>query len=108
MSSMKHSSLPFLAIACGLLVAGTVHAQQLLIGPGGSALNPPLPLPPPPPRIYVPPIPQMDVPAPPPNVSFSGRGSFGDRISRCLDEGAAAGLNIAQRSAYSRACANRD
>jgi hypothetical protein len=50
----------------------------------------------------------MDVPAPPPSVQFSGRGSFSDRISRCLDEGAAAGLNIAERSAYSRACANRD
>ena len=35
------------------------------------------------------------------------RGSFGDRISKCLEEGAAAGLGPSQRSAYSRACANQ-
>ena len=105
---MKRSSLGFLIIICALVLAGAAHAQLPLIGPGSSALNPPLPEPPPPPRIEVPPIPQMDAPAPAPSVQFSGRGSFGDRISRCLDEGAAAGLNIAQRSAYSRVCANSD
>jgi hypothetical protein len=106
---MKHSPpLPLLAIAGVLVLAGPVHAQQLLITPGGSALNPPLPVPPPPPRIEVPPIPQMDAPPAPPSLRSSGRGSFGDRISRCLVEGAAAGLNIAERAAYSRACANRD
>jgi hypothetical protein len=104
---MKHTSLAFLAIAL-LVLGGPVQAQLPLFAPGGSALNPPLPAPPPPPRIEVPPIPQMDAPAPPPSVQFSGRGSFGDRISRCLDEGAAAGLNIAERSAYSRACALSD
>jgi hypothetical protein len=105
---MKHSPLPLRAIACLLVLAGPVHAQLPRITPGGSALNPPLPAPPPPPRIEVPPIPQTDAPAAPPSVRSSGRGSFSDRISRCLDEGAAAGLNIAERSAYSRACANRD
>ena len=104
---MKHSSLRLLAIACLLVFAGAARAQLPLIGPGSSALNPPLPAPPPPPRIEVPPIPQMDAPTPAPSVQFSERGSFSDRISRCLDEGAAAGLSIAGRSAYSRACANR-
>ncbi|MFL6793418.1 MAG: hypothetical protein ACJ8EE_19885 [Bradyrhizobium sp.] len=89
------------------LLAGGSSAQQQFIAPGGSQFNPPLPSPPPPPRIEVPTIPQMDVPSQP-SVRAAPRQSFGDRISRCLDEGAAAGLDPAERAAYSRACANRD
>jgi hypothetical protein len=89
------------------LLAGSA-AAQLFISPGGSRLNPPLPPPPPPPpRIEVPAIPQMDV-ATQPSLRPSPRTSFGDRFSRCLDEGAAGGLNQAGRAAYSRACANQD
>ena len=88
------------------LAAGSASAQ--FIPPGGSALNPPLPLPPPPPRIEVPAIPKMDAPPSQPRVQFAPRGSFGDRISRCLSDGAAAGLNQADRAAYSRSCANQD
>jgi len=35
------------------------------------------------------------------------RPSFSDRIGRCLDEGAASGLDPNERAAYSRSCANR-
>jgi hypothetical protein len=43
-----------------------------------------------------------------PSPRASTRRSFGDRIRDCLDEGAAAGLDPAERSAYSRSCAARD
>lgn len=87
------------------LATGPALAQFL--PPGSSALNPPLPAPSPPPKIEVPAIPQMDAPAPSPYVSPAPNASFGDRIRSCLDAAAAAGLNPADRAAYSRACANR-
>ena len=89
------------------LVAGSTAFAQQFIPPGGSQFNPPLPPPPPPPRIEVPVIPQMDAPPPLPRVQGLQRGSFSDRISRCLDEGAAAGLGPNARAAYSRSCANQ-
>jgi hypothetical protein len=49
----------------------------------------------------------MDAPPSLPQVQGLQRGSFGDRISRCLDEGAAGGLDPGQRAAYSRSCANQ-
>jgi hypothetical protein len=91
-----------ICLACVLLVPGAASAQQF-IPPGGSQFNPPLP----PPRIEVPAIPQMDAPPSQPSVAVSPRGSFSDRISTCLDQGAAAGLDPAGRAAYSRACVNR-
>ncbi|WP_249225261.1 hypothetical protein [Tardiphaga alba] len=33
--------------------------------------------------------------------------SFGDRVTNCLQQGAAAGLGPNERAAYSRSCANR-
>jgi len=33
--------------------------------------------------------------------------SFGERVTKCLDEGAAAGLGPNERATYSRNCANR-
>jgi hypothetical protein len=95
-----------ICLASVLLVPCTAPAQQF-IPPGGSQFNPPLPPPLPPPRIEVPAIPQMDAPPSQPYVAVSPRGSFSDRISTCLDQAAAAGLDPAQRAAYSRACANR-
>jgi hypothetical protein len=65
-----------------------------------------LPAPPPPPTIEVPAVPQMDAP-PRQNFRAPRRSSFSDRINRCLEEGAAAGLGPADRAEYSRACANR-
>jgi hypothetical protein len=94
-----------IAVTCALLAGGTASAQ--FIPPGGSPFNPPLPAPPPPPRIEVPAIPKMDAPPQQPRLNFAPRPSFGERIGTCLDEAAAAGLDPAERSAYSRACANR-
>ena len=88
-----------------LLAHSTASAQ--LIPPGGSQFNPPPPAPPPPPKIEVPAIPKMDAPLPLPQVQGSQRGSFGDRISKCLDDAAAGGLRPGERAAYSRSCANQ-
>jgi hypothetical protein len=89
-----------------LLVAPAASAQQM-IPPGWSQFNPPLPAAPPPPRIEAPVIPRLDAPPSQPHVQASQRGSFSDRINRCLDDAAAAGLRPAARAAYSRSCANR-
>jgi hypothetical protein len=40
-------------------------------------------------------------------VPTSPRPSFHDRVVRCLQEGAAAGLGPSARAAYSSACANQ-
>jgi len=100
---MKHASV-ICAIASALVFAGAASAQ--VIPPGGSQFNPPLPPPPPPPRIEVPVIPQTDA-LPQRNYAPAPRPSFGERISKCLDDAAAAGLGPGEREAYSRACANR-
>ncbi len=103
---MKRSSILISAVAAALIGGSAAFAQQL-IPPGGSQFNPPLPPPPPPPKIEAPVVPQLDAPPKLPSVHPSRRGSFSDRISRCLDEGAAAGLDPSERAAYSRSCANR-
>jgi hypothetical protein len=53
----------------------------------------------------VPVVPKMD--EIPRQAQPSPRPSFSDRITGCLQEGAAAGLGPNDRAAYSRACANR-
>lgn len=93
--------------AAYLLLAPCTASAQQFIPPGGSQFNPPPPPPPPPPRIEAPAIPQMDAPLPLPQVQGLQRGSFGDRINRCLEDAAAAGLGPNERAAYSRGCANR-
>jgi hypothetical protein len=104
MSRMKRSSI-IVGMALTMLVHGA--AAQLIIPPGGPPFNPLPPPPPlPPPRIEVPAIPKLDAP-PRQTYQAPAQPSFGDRVSRCLDEAAAAGLDPAERSAYSRACANR-
>jgi hypothetical protein len=100
---MKRPSILIGAVLCALAAAGGAAAQQL-VPPGGSQFNPPMPPPPAVPKIEVPVIPQMDAP---PVVQGLQRGSFGDRIGKCLDEAAAGGLGPGERAAYSRACANR-
>jgi hypothetical protein len=93
------------AVIAALVVVNAASAQML--PPGASQFSPP-PLPPlPPPKIEVPVVPQMDAPPSQPTVLPSDRGSFGDRINSCLDEGAAAGLGPGEREAFSRSCANR-
>ena len=97
------------SIATGLLVAMFIGVSaasaQIIIPPGGSQFNPPLPSPPPSPKITVPVVPQMDAP-PSYNYLPAPRPSFGDKITTCLQEGAAAGLGPSDREVYSRACAN--
>ncbi len=88
----------------GLTVAPFACAQ--LLGPNIAPSNPPPPAPPPPPKIEVPAIPQLDAP-PRSNLAPPQRKSFGDRVTKCLEQGAAAGLNANDRAAYSRACANQ-
>ncbi|OAF10341.1 hypothetical protein AYJ54_10810 [Bradyrhizobium centrolobii] len=102
MLSMKQLSLPVLVLAA--LVAGQAASAQVLL-PGTPLLNPPPPIPPPPPKIAVPKVPQLDAP---PSYNFQPipRTSFGDRIARCLDEAAGAGLSPADRDTYARSCAN--
>jgi hypothetical protein len=102
---MKHLSILVGAVILALVAGSAAPAQMVLHG--GSRFNPPLPPPPPPPRIEVPVVRQMDAPPSQPRVQASGRGSFSDRISRCLDEAAANGIRASRRAAYSRACANR-
>ena len=105
MRSMKRSSILMGVVLWALMAVSTASAQ--FIPPGGSQFNPPPPAPPPPPKIEVPAIPKMDAPLPLPQVQGSQRGSFGDRISKCLDDAAAGGLRPGERAAYSRSCANQ-
>jgi len=100
---MKHITIVS-AIASAIVFASTASAQ--IIPPGGSQFNPPLPPPPPPPKIEVPAIPQLDA-LPQPNYAPAPQPSFGERISKCLDNAAASGLRPGEREAYSRSCANR-
>jgi hypothetical protein len=75
----------------------------------------------PPPPIVVPQVPQMNSPPPfalqntrpgivtqdtppAPVLRRERRPSFSDRVARCLDDGAAWGMNPNQRAAYSRVC----
>ena len=102
---MKNLSILICAVAAALVAADAALAQ-VIIPPGGSQFNPPLPPPPPPPKIEPPVIPQLDVPLRQ-NYAPALRPSFSDRISRCLDEGAASGLGPNERAAYSRSCANQ-
>jgi hypothetical protein len=100
---MKHASIILRAVAAAAILASAASAQ--VIPPGGSQFNPPIPAPPPPPKIEVPVVPQMDAL---PNQSHTPapRPSFGDRITKCLDDAAASGLGPNARAAYSRSCAN--
>jgi len=95
------------AAAIALTLAGGVAFAQQQLPPGGTTLLPPAPAPPPPPPITVPVVPHLDETPASPKAQSSSRGSFGDRITGCLQDGAAAGLDANERAAYSRSCANR-
>ncbi len=103
MPCMKHAAIIFGIAVAALALSSPVGAQ--FIPPGGSRFNPPLPAPPPPPNIVPPVVPQFDAPIHY-NYAPTPRPSFGDRITKCLDQAAAAGLRPGRRAAYSRACAN--
>jgi hypothetical protein len=104
---MKQLSIIACVAIAALIAADAAFAQ---INPpgipfGASKFNPPLPPPPPSPKIEVPVVPQMDAP-PRQNYQAAPRPSFSDKITTCLQEGAAAGLGPSERAEYSRACAN--
>jgi hypothetical protein len=89
-----------------MLALWTPSAFAQFIPPGSSPYNPPPPAPPPPPKIEVPAIPKAnEVPrrsyAPPRQKSFR------ERVTKCLDDAAAAGLGPNERAHYSRNCATR-
>src|ERR1700737_3329028 len=88
------------------LSAGSVASAQML-PPGASVLSPPPPPPLPPPKIEVPVVPQMDAMPPRQDAPRSSRGSFSDRVTTCLQDGAASGLGPNARAAYSRSFANQ-
>jgi hypothetical protein len=102
---MKHASVIICAVAAALLFASPASAQ-IVIPPGGSQFNPPLPAPLPGPNIAPPVIPQMDAPVSP-NYAPAPGPSFSDRITTCLDQAAASGLGPSDRASYSRSCANQ-
>ena len=92
------------AIVISLAIALPASAQDPTF-PQPNLYAPPLP-PIPPPKLEIPKIPKMGEVASPPGVKMPQRGSFSDRVSRCIDEGAAWGLGPNEGSAYARACAN--
>ena len=114
-------------LATALFVVNASHAlAQIPPAPGTSPVIPfpTAPSPPAPPPITVPQIPQMNSPprfelqnTKPSLVEQDGplksiyrperRRSFSNHVQRCLDEGAAMGLNPNERAAYSRSCATR-
>jgi hypothetical protein len=94
----------FLVVSASLATIGSL-AQAQIITPGGSPLIAPLPPPPPPPKIEAPVVPKLDE-LPTRNYVPAPRPSFSDKITTCLEEGAAAGLAPADRAAYSAGCAN--
>ena len=115
-----------LVVVCLLCIAplGATAFAQIYTTPSGRAVLPPPPAPPPPPAITVPQVPTMNSPPPfalqnttpgyvqegkPPKqvLKPQKRDSFGQRMSRCLDEGAAMGLGPGQRLAYARNCAHQ-
>jgi hypothetical protein len=99
--------LNMVLFVCALVpVLGAGNAAWAQIPPpGGSALIAPLPPPLPLRKTEVPVVPKMD--EIPRQAQPSPRPSFSDRITGCLQEGAAAGLGANDRAAYSRVCANR-
>jgi hypothetical protein len=95
-----------IAVVACLAVAGLSDDAVAQVLTPGAPLLPPPPPPPPSPKIEVPKVPQMDV-LQGPNLAPQPRSSFSDRVTNCLHEGAAAGLNGADRGTYSRSCANQ-
>jgi hypothetical protein len=101
----RYFPLAVVAAIAILLSAAPIKAQ--IIGtPGSGALIVPPPPAPPPPSMAVPVVPKLDE-LPRAQGTPQPRGSFGDRMTNCLQDGAAAGLGPNDRAAYSRACANR-
>ena len=104
MHVMRHVSISPFVVVVALLIGQGTSAQSLV--PGAAPLSPPPPAPPPPPSMAVPKLPQLDAP-PTHDYKPARRRSFGDRVTKCLDDAAGVGLGPNERAAYSRNCANR-
>ncbi len=104
---MKRLSFLACMVAAALIAANAAFAQIIPpgISRGGSQIIQPQLPPLPPPKIEVPVVPKMDE-LPRQNYLPPPRPSFGDKVTTCLQEGAAAGLGPSDREQYSRACAN--
>jgi hypothetical protein len=98
-------SLRYCCVVAFALVAHGAFAQ--FIPPGSSQFNPPPPAPPPPPKIEVPAIPQAGALPSRSYAPVKPQKSYGDRVTKCLDDAAAAGLSPTERTTYSRNCATR-
>lgn len=96
-------------IYCGLVIfalgGGSAFAQP--IPPNNPPYLPPPPAPPPPPKIDVPAIPKMDELPKRSYAPVAPQKSFGERVTKCLDDAAASGLGPNERATYSRNCATR-
>jgi len=95
---MKRLSICLMALIA-LLMGHGAQAQYVLPAPS-QVVSPP-----PPPSIEAPKVPRLDAP-PSYNDRPLPRNSFSDRVSKCLDDAAAAGLGPADRGTYARSCAN--
>jgi hypothetical protein len=107
---MTRKLIIVLFVVCAVLPAlgaGDIALAQVMIPPGSSPLSPPPPAPPPSPKIEIPVVPKLDEVARPPDARPESQGSFSDRITTCLQEGAAAGFGPGDRATYSRSCANQ-
>ncbi|RTL50367.1 MAG: hypothetical protein EKK40_12695 [Bradyrhizobiaceae bacterium] len=114
-----------LLICLGPAAAQIFQTPGTFQGPGNSPVipyptAPPRPAPPP---VYVPQVPQMNSPpsfqlqntkpslveSDPPQTSLKPqhRKSYGQRFTRCLNEGAAMGLTPNERNSYARSCAQQ-
>jgi hypothetical protein len=124
LNAMRMSFIPLMAVA--FIASANPARAQIPPAPGTSPVIPfpTAPPPPPPPPITVPQVPQTNSPPkfelqnttpslveqdspPKPIYKPERRRSFGNRIQRCLDEGAAMGLGPNERAAYSRICATQ-
>ncbi len=105
-SGMKRFVAAIMVMTAMVVFAPHGAAAQVLGLPTSPSLLPPPPPAPPPPRNEVAPIPQFNAPLAAPRPNLEQRGSFSDRVGRCLDYGASQGLGPNERAEYSRACAN--
>ena len=101
----RYCAVVILALSAQGAFAQVAFAQ--FIPPGSSQFNPPPPAPPPPPKIEVPAIPQAGALPSRSYAPTKPRKSYGERVTKCLDDAAAAGLGPNERSTYSRNCATR-
>jgi hypothetical protein len=92
-----------LILVASIWIACLPQAIAQVIVPG---LNAPPVVPAPSPSIQIPPIPQLGVP-PQPNPSPLLQDTFPDRVSACLQIGAAAGLSSGGLDAYTGQCVNQ-